>query len=196
MEVAGFALSTVALVSLFDTVVDILNRVDTYRTFGDDYSSYKTGHDIALQLLRDWGAQVGIVNGQLLPVHSSLLNDSARRKLVIDALNNIQRCAENGARLVRKFAQNNDPDTITKGSSASFKKSLRSTYEKTSWSISGKSAVKENTETLLLLVEALRLIIPVDTPTTLSIESNLIEQQQTIAGKSFEDIASSDQYPY
>lgn len=72
MEAAGLA---VGVVSLYNTLFEVLKCVDAYKSFGTDVALTVDRYDASKLRLEKWAEAVGIGNGQLMDSHDSRLND-------------------------------------------------------------------------------------------------------------------------
>ncbi|KAL8670597.1 MAG: hypothetical protein Q9168_004871 [Polycauliona sp. 1 TL-2023] len=88
MEAAGLA---IGILSLYKATIEILDRVDAYKTFGAESQISLVHFEAAKVRLHDWADQVGLRNGRLVAHHSPLLDEPKRAMIVQMALESLMR---------------------------------------------------------------------------------------------------------
>ncbi|KAJ4279617.1 hypothetical protein NW764_005478 [Fusarium oxysporum] len=86
METAGLVLGVAGLAGLYTSCLEVVNIVQTYKTFRTDSHTLNTRFEVAKTLFEQWGLRVGIKDGRLLPYHHSGLDDENTSARVIDLL--------------------------------------------------------------------------------------------------------------
>ncbi|KAM4063698.1 ankyrin repeats (3 copies) domain-containing protein [Hirsutella rhossiliensis] len=86
MEAAGLAIGAVGLISLFNSCLDALDRIDSFREFGRETQYLQNQLDSARLRLRQWGDAVGLERGKLSKCHHDLLDDSETFALIQETL--------------------------------------------------------------------------------------------------------------
>lgn len=84
-----FSIAT-GIAGLFGTCLEIVERVDAIKDSGVSSRAAMARFDTDKRLLAQWGKEVGIEDGVLLPTHHESLNDPAVATLVDDILSNIR----------------------------------------------------------------------------------------------------------
>ncbi|KAG9506380.1 hypothetical protein J7337_003363 [Fusarium musae] len=159
MEPVGLA---VGLVGLFSTYMDVMQRVDSYRTAGRDSRQLDAQLHATMHLLERWGDGVGISKGKLSDNHHSDLDNPRTFAVVQGLLNSIKDFS----------AVSNDPPSpkglqktpsfpISGDVSAHGSKISR--WQKTAWALRGKLKQTSHVQTLAGLVSDLYNVVSPDT---------------------------------
>uniref|UniRef100_A0A8H7TT20 ZZ-type domain-containing protein n=1 Tax=Bionectria ochroleuca TaxID=29856 RepID=A0A8H7TT20_BIOOC len=75
METAGLVIGVVGLAGLFNSCLEALDKLQTYRTFGNDSHILDTRFSATKARFERWGPGVGIERGQLMHAHHPALDD-------------------------------------------------------------------------------------------------------------------------
>ncbi|KAJ4042661.1 hypothetical protein NW763_011479 [Fusarium oxysporum] len=84
MEAAGLAVGVVGLAGLFNSCLESLAKVQTYRSSNTDSHVLDTRFRAARARFEQWGVKVGISQGKLLPDHHSELRDKDTARVIGD----------------------------------------------------------------------------------------------------------------
>ena len=90
MEPAGLAVGLVGLAGLFNTCLEVVNKYDSWKSFGPDLRSLTAQFEAQKIRLERWGEAVGIEPGGLSSQHHGLLEDARILANVKDLLSSIQ----------------------------------------------------------------------------------------------------------
>ena len=98
MEVAGFAISAVALASLFSTCLEVVEKLESYKAFTKDHYALDVSFRATRLRLERWGQAVGFDNeGKLADHYHDALKDPAILSMVREILTVIKDlCAQPG----------------------------------------------------------------------------------------------------
>uniref|UniRef100_A0A8H7NHK0 ZZ-type domain-containing protein n=2 Tax=Bionectria ochroleuca TaxID=29856 RepID=A0A8H7NHK0_BIOOC len=77
METAGLVIGVVGLAGLFNSCLEALDKLQSYRTFGNDSYVLDTRFNATKARFARWGLGVGIERGQLMRAHHPALDDKA-----------------------------------------------------------------------------------------------------------------------
>ncbi len=181
MEIAGLGVGIVSLAglaSLVGTCVDILDRVDAYRTFGPDSSAMALCFEADKHRLFRWLHNVGIENGRVDKVHHPLLDDSAVGPLVhriLASICNVWAAASDSSRLLESDRSQPDMTATLYGGgrgAASMAQSrpqlphptkrhaLAAKKIKIGWALGGKAKFAAQLESFEALVNRLYSLVP------------------------------------
>ncbi|KAI8710938.1 hypothetical protein NCS52_01522700 [Fusarium sp. LHS14.1] len=86
MDPTGLAVGIAGLAGLFTSCLEVVNKVQSYQTFGTDSHVLDTRFKVARARFERWGPGVGIEQGKLLPDHHSALDDKDTSTVVTDVL--------------------------------------------------------------------------------------------------------------
>ncbi len=178
MEVAGLGVSIAGLAglaSLVSTCLDVLNKVDTYRTFGPDSSVMALCFEADKHRLLRWLHAVGIVEGRVAEIHHPLLDDVAVEPLVHRILASICRtwAAASGSSplLGADISEPRMPASLHAGGALSSQSPPRSPHAtkrhalaakkmKIGWALGGKARFAAQLESFEALVNRLYSLVP------------------------------------
>lgn len=90
MEPAGLAVGLVGLAGLFNTCLEVVNKYDSWKSFGPDLRSLTAQFETQKIRLERWGEAVGIEPGGLSSQHNGLLDDARILANVKDLLSSIK----------------------------------------------------------------------------------------------------------
>lgn len=168
MEPVGLAVGIVGLAGLFTSCLEVINKVQLYRTFStdsQDLNAQLTGHKLRFQR---WGQHAGFdQQGQLRVDHHQALNDD-----------NVVQAVEGLLRIITRIFQEEDarankllggakqyPGASSVLAGALSASSGQSKWEKMSWAIRGKTGRSEQVLLFGNVVQQLHDLIPVDQDT-------------------------------
>lgn len=186
MEPAGLAIGIVGLAGLFSSCLDIINRVELYRSFNTD--SQDLNAQFAAHRLRfeRWGQHVGFEStGQLRATHHHLLDNPAISLAVEGLLNIITRTfkeeeSDVGKRPVDPSKGTSRADTCKPSTPTH----VQSRWQKVNWALRGKAERTEKVALLGTVVQQLHDLISTDheynTSAAFSINTASILGQRTI----------------
>lgn len=187
MEVAGLALSAVALATLFNTCVECFETFSQGRNLEKDLTYLLIRLDFEKTQLLLWGNSSGILKIEKEDRHARLA-DSTVSKLVKDALGAIQSLLSDASLLQQRYGVKSSTATLAKKQSISTNllspnsmnlfrtswsrfciraaqalpdRSTLSTASKARWAVHDKSKFEELLDKLSNLVEKLHTLIPV-----------------------------------
>ncbi|KAF5540016.1 ankyrin repeat domain-containing protein [Fusarium mexicanum] len=159
MEPVGLA---VGLVGLFSTCMDVMQRVDSYRTAGRDSRQLDAQLNATMHLFERWGDGVGISKGKLSDNHHPDLDNPRTYAVTKGLLNSIKDFS----------ATSNDPPSPgglqktasfpTSGDITSHVPKI-SKWQKTAWALRGKLKQTTHVQALAGLVSDLYSVVPPDT---------------------------------
>ncbi|KAF4417043.1 Ankyrin repeat domain-containing 50 [Fusarium acutatum] len=159
MEPVGLA---VGLVGLFSTCMDVMQRVDSYRTAGRDSRQLDAQLKATMHLFEKWGDTVGISKGKLSDGHHPALDDQRTYEVVQGLLNSIKDFP----------AASDDPSSLTGLQKApSFPPSgdlpshgpKITKWQKTTWALRRKLKQTSHVQALAGLVSDLYSVVTPDT---------------------------------
>ncbi|EXL60700.1 hypothetical protein FOCG_03523 [Fusarium oxysporum f. sp. radicis-lycopersici 26381] len=155
METAGLVLGVAGLAGLYTSCLEVVNIVQTYKTFRTDSHTLNTRFEVAKTLFEQWGLRVGIKDGRLLPYHHSGLDDENTSARVIDLLHIIIKTIrdDNNMPPYRTGAGRRDGEQTYTGMPGSRRQKLF-------WAIWRKGMRVEEVELFEKLVDQLDKLVP------------------------------------
>lgn len=180
MEPAGLAVGIAGLAGLFTSIIDVINRVHTYRSFGTDSQIFNAYFEADCVRLERWGREIGLLdNGRLSPRHSTFL-DPRRAAAVKELLEILYQI------IVSKQHSKQKKSTKQAGSHgvgvqlgkphAPLNQLDNNTLTKLKWAIQGKSERKEQVELFGVIVQKLHDLLPVDEVKTWAAQEHDVSQ--------------------
>ncbi|CZR48711.1 uncharacterized protein FPRO_03968 [Fusarium proliferatum ET1] len=159
MEPVGLA---VGLVGLFSTCMDVMQRIDSYRTADRDSRQLDAQLNATMHLFERWGDGVGISKGKLSDTHHPDLDNPRTYAVVQGLLNSIKDFSTNlnepsgpkGLQKTPSFPMSGD---------VSSNGSKISRWQKTAWALRGKLKQTSHVQALAGLVSDLFNVISLDT---------------------------------
>ncbi|KAK2601957.1 hypothetical protein QQS21_004470 [Conoideocrella luteorostrata] len=184
MEPVGLAVGAIGLLGLFGSCMDALEKIDSYKEFGNDSRCLSTQFKAEKIRLQNWGAAVGLRDDSLLDDHHQLLDDpqilSTVRELLL-IITNIGR--EDAVPFQSKLAGKDRKDCHTPTLTAP----MESRAKKIRWALTEKVKRVEQVQRLASLVQSLYNLVPAgDTGgfgnySSMNMGSSLLEVQELLA---------------
>lgn len=173
MEAAGLAIGIMGLCGLFDAILNMTERLRSYKTHDKDKHRVETqlaGHK---QALERWACDVGLADGTVAASHSRRLDDAETRRIV-EALLHIMNDE------LREFLDANSPDhasaapasTDSDGARPSWdwrkkppsypklKDKMNKKLSKAGWALGGKGGSEEKEAIMRHAIDQLRILVP------------------------------------
>jgi hypothetical protein len=161
MEPAGLVVGIAGLAGLFNTVIDVINRVHTYKSYRNDSLAFDALFQADCARLKHWGREVGLAADGQLPAHHSAALDTSTEAAVKTLLEYLLYVVDPG----RGSKTGEHAELGGEGqfsvSPAPLNTLSTSTRSKLKWAIQGKSARKERVEIFGALVQKLHDLVPV-----------------------------------
>ncbi|CVL06292.1 related to ankyrin [Fusarium mangiferae] len=159
MEPVGLA---VGLVGLFSTCMDVMQRVDSYRTADRDSRQLDAQLNATMHLLERWGDGVGISKGELSDNHHPDLDDPRTYAVVQGLLNSIKDFSTTSNEPPSPKALQKAPSFPVSGDLSSHGPKI-SRWQKTAWALRGKLKHTGHVQALAGLVSDLYNVVSPDT---------------------------------
>ncbi|KAF5700851.1 ankyrin repeat domain-containing protein [Fusarium mundagurra] len=159
MEPVGLA---VGLVGLFSTCMDVMQRVDSYRTAGRDSRQLDAQLNATMHLFERWGDGVGISNGKLSDNHHPDLDNPRTYAAVQGLLNSIKDFSPTSNEPPSPNGFQKTPSFPISGDVSSHGPKI-SKWQKTAWALRGKLKQTSHVQALAGLVSDLYNVVPPDT---------------------------------
>ncbi|KAF5974927.1 ankyrin repeat domain-containing protein [Fusarium coicis] len=159
MEPVGLA---VGLVGLFSTCVDVMQRVDSYRTAGRDSRQLDAQLNATMHLFERWGDGVGIGKGKLSDSHHPDLDNPRRFAVVQGLLNSIKDFSTTSNEPPSPSGLQKTPSFPISGDVSSHGSKI-SRWQKTAWALRGKLKQTSQVQALAGLVSDLYTVVSPDT---------------------------------
>ncbi|KAL2686886.1 hypothetical protein Neosp_004429 [[Neocosmospora] mangrovei] len=170
MEATGLVVGVAGLAWLFNSCLEAVDKVQSYRTFGTDSRVLDTRFKVAKVRFERWGLGVGIEQGRLLPDHHSALDDRSTSTVVTDLLQIIIKtiCDVNNepSRRTRAAGPSDDEFSILHQSKAPYAVTSESRKQRITWALWGKGGRTEQVELFEKLVQELHNLVPPHTKRT------------------------------
>ncbi|KAF5552234.1 ankyrin repeat domain-containing protein [Fusarium napiforme] len=183
MEPVGLA---VGLVGLFSTCMDVMQRVDSYRTAGRDSRQLDAQLNATMHLFERWGDGVGISKGKLSDNHHPDLDDPRTFAVVQGLLNSIKDFSTTSNEPPSPNGLQKTPSFPISGDVSSHGSKI-SRWQKTAWALRGKLKQTSHVQALAGLVSDLYNVVPPDTTGSKALTRN----------PSFRDLSISEgEQPY
>ncbi|EEU45675.1 uncharacterized protein NECHADRAFT_40539 [Fusarium vanettenii 77-13-4] len=164
MEAAGLVVGVAGLAGLFNSCLEAVDKVQSYRTFGTDSHVLDTRFKVAKARFERWGLGVGIEQGRLLPDHHSALDDRDTSTVVTELLQIIIKAicdARNESpRRTRAAGTSDDDFSSLHQSRAPYAVTSESRRQKITWALRGKGGRTEQVELFEKLVQELHNLVP------------------------------------
>lgn len=90
MEPVSFVVGVAGLAGLFSTCLDAVERFESYKSFEPESRSLLAQFDTHKVRFQEWGSEVGIKDGKLLPEHNKRLDDPKVGPVIMNLLSSIQ----------------------------------------------------------------------------------------------------------
>ncbi|RSL79332.1 hypothetical protein CEP52_017536, partial [Fusarium oligoseptatum] len=157
MDPTGLA---VGIAGLFTSCLEVVNKVQSYQTFGTDSHVLDTRFKVARARFERWGPGVGIEQGKLLPDHHSALDDKDTSTVVTDVLHIIIKtiCDASNAPPRRTRAAGPGDDDFP-GLRRPYVVTSESRIRKMTWALWGKGGRTEQVELFEKLVQELHNLL-------------------------------------
>lgn len=155
MEPVGLA---VGLVGLFSTCMDVMQRVNSYRTAGRDSRQLDAQLNATMQLLQRWGDGVGISKGKLSDNHHPDLDDPRTFAVVQGLLNSIKDFSTTSNEPPSPNGLRKTPSFPISGDVSSHGSKI-SRWQKTAWALRGKLKQTSHVQALAGLVSDLYNVV-------------------------------------
>ncbi|KAI1029421.1 hypothetical protein LB504_010700 [Fusarium proliferatum] len=159
MEPVGLA---VGLVGLFSTCMDVMQRVDSYRTAGRDSRQLDAQLNATMHLFARWGGGVGISKGKLSDNHHPDLDDPRTYAVVQGLLNSIKDFSTTSNEPPSPKDLQKTPSFPISGDVSSHGSKI-SRWQKTAWALRGKLKQMSHVQALAGLVSDLYNVVSPDT---------------------------------
>ncbi|RBA10433.1 hypothetical protein FPRO05_05022 [Fusarium proliferatum] len=159
MEPVGLA---VGLVGLFSTCMDVMQRVDSYRTADRDSRQLDAQLNATMHLFEQWGDGVGISKGKLSDNHHPDLDNPRTYAVVQGLLNSIKDFSTNSNEPSSPKGLQKTPSFPMSGDVSSHDSKI-SRWQKTAWALRGKLKQTSHVQALAGLVSDLYSIVSPDT---------------------------------
>ncbi|EWZ97237.1 hypothetical protein FOWG_01734 [Fusarium oxysporum f. sp. lycopersici MN25] len=159
MEPVGLA---VGLVGLFSTCMDVMQRIDSYRTAGRDSRQLDAQLNATMHLLEKWGDGVGISKGKLSDNHHPDLDNPRTFAVVQGLLNSIKDFSATSDEPPSPRGLQKAPSFPSSGDLSSNGSKI-SRWQKTSWALRGKLKQTSHVQALASLVSDLYSVVSPDT---------------------------------
>ncbi|KAF5581270.1 ankyrin repeat domain-containing protein [Fusarium pseudocircinatum] len=159
MEPVGLA---VGLVGLFSTCMDVLQRVDSYRTAGRDSRQLDAQLNATMHLFERWGDGVGISKGKLSDNHHPDLDNPRTHAVVQGLLNSIKDFSTTSNEPPSPKGLQKTPSFPISGDVSSHGSKI-SRWQKTAWALRGKLKQTSHVQALAGLVSDLYNVVSPDT---------------------------------
>ncbi|KAM0080290.1 hypothetical protein ACKRZS_007550 [Fusarium odoratissimum] len=159
MEPVGLA---VGLVGLFSTCMDVMQRIDSYRTAGRDSRQLDAQLNATMHLLEKWGDGVGISKGKLSDNHHPDLDNPRTFAVVQGLLNSIKDFSATSDEPPSPRGLQKTPSFPSSGDLSSHGSKI-SRWQKTSWALRGKLKQTSHVQALASLVSDLYNVVSPDT---------------------------------
>ncbi|EXL63296.1 hypothetical protein FOCG_01653 [Fusarium oxysporum f. sp. radicis-lycopersici 26381] len=183
MEPVGLA---VGLVGLFSTCMDVMQRIDSYRTAGRDSRQLDAQLNATMHLLEKWGDGVGISKGKLSDNHHPDLDNPRTFAVVQGLLNSIKDFSATSDEPPSPRGLQKTPSFPSSGDLSSHGSKI-SRWQKTSWALRGKLKQTSHVQALASLVSDLYSVVSPDTTGSKALTRT----------PSFKDLSiSADEQPY
>ncbi|KAF5987960.1 ankyrin protein [Fusarium bulbicola] len=157
MEPVGLA---VGLVGRFSTCMDVMQRVDSYRTAGRDSRQLGAQLNATMHLFERWGDGVGISQGKLSDSHHPDLDNARTFAVVQGLLNSIMDFSATSNEPPSPNGPQKTPSFPTSGDLASHGSKI-SRWQKTAWALRGKLKQTGHVQALAGLISDLyNVVIP------------------------------------
>ncbi|RGP80571.1 hypothetical protein FLONG3_1310 [Fusarium longipes] len=159
MEPVGLAVGVIGLAGLFNTCLDGLQKLDSYKTASRDSRQLDAQLNATVHLFERWGDGVGINQEKVSDTHHPDLDDSRTFAVVQGLLNSIKDFMQaSDYAASKKSLQRHVPlPAPDQGFSGVIKMSR---WEKTAWALRGKLKQTNQVQTLASLVADLYSVIP------------------------------------
>ncbi|KAF5599967.1 ankyrin repeat domain-containing protein [Fusarium pseudoanthophilum] len=164
MEPVGLA---VGLVGLFSTCMDVMQRVDSYRTAGRDSRQLDAQLNATMHLFGRWGDGVGISKDKLSDSHHPDLDNPRTFAVVQGLLNSIKDFSGTSDEPLGAKALQKTPSFPMAGDLSTHGSKI-SRWQKTTWSLRGKLKQTTHVQALASLVSDLYSVVSPDTATSMS----------------------------
>ncbi|KAF4947509.1 hypothetical protein FGADI_10354 [Fusarium gaditjirri] len=158
MEPVGLA---VGLVGLFSTCMDVMPRVDSYRTAGRDSRQLDAQLNATMHLFERWGDGVGIGEGQLSDNHHPDLDNPRTFAVVQGLLNSIKDFSDTSNDPPSPTGLQKTPSFPLPGDLSSHGSKI-SRWQKTTWALRGKLKHTSRVQALASLVSDLYSVVSPD----------------------------------
>ncbi|PNP86531.1 hypothetical protein FNYG_00233 [Fusarium nygamai] len=155
MEPVGLA---VGLVSLFSTCMDVMQRVDSYRTAGRDSRQLDAQLNATMHLFERWGDGVGISKGKLSDDHHTDLDNPRTYAVVQGLLNSIKDFSTTSNEPQSPNGLQKTPSFPISGDVSSHGSKI-SRWQKTAWALRGKLKQTSHVQALAGLVSDLYSVV-------------------------------------
>lgn len=159
MEPVGLA---VGLVGLFSTCMDVMQRVDSYRTAGRDSRQLDAQLNATMHLFERWGDGVGISKGKLSDTHHPDLDNARTYAVVHGLLNSIKDFSTTSNEPTSPKGLQKAPSFPVLGDLSSHGPKI-SRWQKTAWALRGKLKHTGCVQALAGLVSDLYNVVSPDT---------------------------------
>ncbi|SCO16926.1 related to ankyrin [Fusarium fujikuroi] len=159
MEPVGLA---VGLVGLFSTCMDVMQRVDSYRTAGRDSRQLDAQLNATMHLFERWGDGVGISKGNLSDNHHPDLDNPRTFSVVQGLLNSIKDFSTTSNGPQHSQGPQNTPSFPISGDVSSNGYKI-SRWQKTAWALREKLKQASHVQALAGLVSDLYNVVTPDT---------------------------------
>ncbi|KAF5636893.1 ankyrin protein [Fusarium sp. NRRL 25303] len=159
MEPVGLA---VGLVGLFSTCMDVMQRVDSYRTAGRDSRQLDAQLNATMHLFERWGDGVGISKGKLSDTHHPDLDNARTYAVVHGLLNSIKDFSTTSNEPTSPKGLQKAPSFPVSGDLSSHGPKI-SRWQKTAWALRGKLKHTGCVQALAGLVSDLYNVVSPDT---------------------------------
>ncbi|KAK3312564.1 hypothetical protein B0H66DRAFT_506168, partial [Apodospora peruviana] len=169
MEPVGLAVGLVGLVGLFNTCLDVIDKVDSYKDFGIESRSVYAQFEADKQILKQWAQHVGIENGGLGVRHHRHLDDADTMAAVRTLLSSIHEIFGK----TERTALNRQP-AMESGRNSSLEIPHRGTRiiqqpepdfsrrDRIGWSLKRKGKITNQVQQFGSLVQRLYTLVPVE----------------------------------
>lgn len=159
MEPVGLA---VGLVGLFSTCMDVMQRVDSYRTADRDSRQLDAQLNATMHLFERWGDGVGISKGKLSDTHHPDLDNPRTYAVVQGLLNSIKDFSTTSNEAPSPKALQKAPSFPVSGDLSSHGPRI-SRWQKTAWALRGKLKHTGHVQALAGLVSDLYNVVSLGT---------------------------------
>ncbi|WYZ42254.1 hypothetical protein EsH8_V_001149 [Colletotrichum jinshuiense] len=164
MEPASFAVGLVGLAGLFSSCLEVVNKVQSYKSFARDSSTLAVQFNAAKVRLENWGRAVGFSEGNICDQHHPALDDEKTRRETLEIFRLVRDNFDTAeARISRSLRSTSG--VMGTGSEQPLTLSGilgKSKRRKLAWAMGDKSKITEQVELLGKLVETLHDLVPPD----------------------------------
>jgi Prion-inhibition and propagation len=162
MEPVGFAIGVAGLAGVFNSCVDVVEKIDAYRDFGIDSLSLGVQFEADKLRFKNWVQAVGFQHERLLDGHHKAFDDPLISSVVENLLSCIQEICRTSNKVTPQSLGGSDMVLFQNGGQLHLHPSSGSKMSRIGWVLKDKTKYTARVQRFGELVQCLYNLVPPD----------------------------------